>query len=955
MSYAFPSPHAAGTRPFAAVQPIIDATNSADAVRQIMSFIARNQQFTAGVPDTSFFPFSAICKLRITFPGAAGGGTGFFIRPNLILTCGHNLYHSSHGRATTVTVRPGQRDASTWLDSFSASPSDWTLHPQWEASHATNASYDLACIRTSRSAPGGTYFDLINYCPAAEEPIAVCGYSAQDVDGTRQHLDIDRVRSLSADYEMVAYNLQTRAGGSGSPVFAHYPSHDSGSFDPGSIPVMGVHTRGVGAMLNSGVLLTPEKNDWARGGGIMSVAEGFGLSGQGARMMLGGLPLNGMRRDQLGNLPLGPAARAQGLMAQPFKRAWIVADTRATGGLSVSKRTFGHPSHDASGKTTLSVRVPNLPSGGSVRWHIPDAGHRARMLFETGGGTAESVSGTSVTLQALAGGPAAVDCMVRNSAGKTVESNKYWVSVPQFVLVALHPTADAFLTATGLGPRRAAVVAEMGATLRHIYRNVNVRFVMPGEALPAHLGVAANAAFPGGVEALPGVQYAEVIGDEAVPDPERSRDEGADRPYRPGILGRNHMPGEMNAPLDRHTLARGIVHRFGTEFAEVAAVQAATAGGTLPAVEMDAAAVMFGRLMGENLAHEVGHSLAGTFVPHEAGGHLMGPGDIRTFRQRSGMTQNAAGPILTDHGRATLSELSPDLLRVFEEFLPVNPPLDRAAERTRGRVGSFSHGNGAGRGGAGGWVNGAGTRAFSGETVHLPGAVVLEGWKARAFVAALDTALQAAMSANPGLRLLAPFVNIDSVLDACDRWNVTLGFGPSLTGGVQGGGSGGFGVVFAPGRRIGFYGSYSGIIGWVYSIGASATITVIHGGPENFGGQSRIATVSVETIGWFTEGLIGAPIAAHVISDTSGRTLGYAFEVGVSAGVPVLSLIEAYGQFAETATTFGRNGSERPRAGAVAFSAPDVSGEARSAAMDEALAAGATEAEAAAFVDSLFH
>jgi hypothetical protein len=58
--------------------------------------------------------------------------------------------------------------------------------------------------------------------------------------------------------------------------------------------------------------------------------------------------------------------------------------------------------------------------------------------------------------------------------------------------------------------------------------------------------------------------------------------------------------------------------------------------------------------------------------------------------------------------------------------------------------------------------------------------------------------------------------------------------------------------------RAGFYGSYSGIIGWICysgiigwicSAGLAAQITVVRGGPEVFGGESRMVGISVDTIG----------------------------------------------------------------------------------------------------------
>ena len=767
-------------RPFGEVSPIIEATNAWDAISQIAGFAARHQGFRIGVPDTSFFPFSAICRLKMTFASGTYSGTGFYIGPRLILTCGHNLFDktadgSGTEAATALTVRVGQQNATTWLDSFEVTPADWTVHPTWVASGASNRGFDLSVIRVSHFPPGGEHFELINYSPAPETPIAVCGYGGEDVDSDRQHLDIDRVRSLSDDYENFEYNLQTRKGNSGSPVFAHFTNTSSEL--PQAIPVMGVHVAGHSGTLNRGVLLSPDKIEWALGGGISSVSV-FSLG----RSSLGGLPLQRSAPGMLGGLPLMPPARKTMLRTQsyarPFERAWIVIDQSAAGGMSTAKRTFGHPTHDLSGKTALSVRVPNTPAGGKVLWNIPDATHKTRAALESGGAPTDFVSGTTATLRSTAGGPVALDVMVKDASGTTVESNKYWLSSPQFVIVSIHATTDAFFDGIGLGPRRPAIYAEMAATMRHLYRNVNVRFVFPGDVLPAHLGVGANAAFPGGVQAVPSVIYAEAIGADTVMDPEDTNANGVDTPYPGHRHGRLHTPGTMAAPMDGHALAHGLIHHFAPNRPEVRAVQDAAASGTLPAADMDRAATFYGRLIGENMAHEVGHFATFVGTGHGAGG-LTEPGSARTTTERTGFTidTTGGGALLTDNGRATVNDLDADSLRTFEDFLPIDPPIDQSRFVERGgRVGSFSR--------AQGWVVGAPrTRQLSGETtVHLPGATILEGWEADAFVFAVETAIRTVLGSNPAFMLLAPFVDLDLILDACDRYGVTLAYGPSVTG-----------------------------------------------------------------------------------------------------------------------------------------------------------------------------
>lgn len=938
------------SRPFAAVQPIIDATGSMAAIRQIIDFMSRNAQYTVGVPDTTFFPFSAICRLELTFPTVTGSGTGFYIAPDLILSCGHNFLHPDYGRASALTVRQGQNGPTTWIGSFACTPDQWSVHPLWESSAASDWGHDLSVIRVTTAPPNNQWFELINYSPAADEPIAVCGYSAADVDGTRQHLDIDKVRRLSSDYEMVEYNLQTRGGASGSPIFAHYASHAEGAAAPTSIPVMGVHTKPSDSTHNKGVLLTPDKIDWIRGRGNSSVST-FSL-GAGPRAgmgdgRVGGPPLKGAARGSLGGLPLGGVVARSQSWARPLERSWIVIDQTASGGMSVAKRTWGHPTHDISGKTALSVRVPNTPSGGSVRWNIPDATDQTRATFEVAGGaTANSTGGTAVTMLTTAPGPLAVDCMVKDSSGTTVESNKYWLSSPQFVLVAVHPTTDAFFDGIGMRSRKPAIFASMKETMKRLYRNVNLRFVFPGEALPIHLGLASNPAFPGGIEALTSVQYAEVIGDDTVMDPEATRDAGGvPTPYDPGTLGRNHQPGDMSAPLDGHALARGLAHRLAGAFAPVAHIQAQAAAGALSAAEMDLAARMYGRLMGENLSHEVGHFLANSFVSHTGGG-LMRQGGSRSLRERTGMTIQTTAPLIADHGLGTINDLPADVLHAFEDFLPVNPPIDQAGLRSRGRVGSFSLSTG---GASAGWTNGAArpaswSRPLSGETVHLPGATVLSGWEARAFIFAIETAFRSVLAANPASVLIAPFVSVDTILSACDRWGKTLALGLTGGGALGAGGGGGAGIVFAPGRRIGFYGSYEGIVGSVYSLGASLQVTLINGGPELMNGTGYMTGVSVGTIGWLDAGMLDVPISVSAVYDGGRNLIGYSFEIGVGAGLPVVSLIEAYGKASQTGTSFGVRMAR-------GLSAPQGAYE---AALQEAIAAGASRRDAEAFLAPLF-
>lgn len=175
-----------------------------------------------------------------------------------------------------------------------------------------------------------------------------------------------------------------------------------------------------------------------------------------------------------------------------------------------------------------------------------------------------------------------------------------------------------------------------------------------------------------------------------------------------------------------------------------------------------------------------------------------------------------------------------------------------------------------------------------GVTVTLPGGHMLTPTQSELLLAAIAAELG---MVNPALApVLLPLLKLLPAV--ANRFNVTIGMGPVVTAAGVAGGSFGAGIMIAPGNRIGFYGSLGGVLGAIISISATMQVTIVHGGPEVFGGTAVAFTIGGG------EGIVGS--ASALVSQ--GQFMGVSFAMGVGAG---LTPIEAYAQYQYTPTTLG--------------------------------------------------
>ncbi|KAF1722806.1 trypsin-like peptidase domain-containing protein [Pseudoxanthomonas wuyuanensis] len=254
------------------ITPYYDPSNPGTALQCTNdAFSQQREEWYVGVEDTSAFPHSAICYLRMTAPdGKASTGTGFYIGRNRILTCAHNL----HGKST-VQIVPGRNGAGTApFGQATIDSTQWRIAPRYTGNGDWDN--DLAVIDNAPiAAPNGAFFRFMQATPGGAMPLAVCGYSSGSklhrelgpvADRNKQHLHGGHAQG-QATFDTIDYDILAVAGASGSPV---YTVRDEGNGLEAF--VCGVHvTRGPidpgtgGTSVNRGCFITPAKIDWIEG------------------------------------------------------------------------------------------------------------------------------------------------------------------------------------------------------------------------------------------------------------------------------------------------------------------------------------------------------------------------------------------------------------------------------------------------------------------------------------------------------------------------------------------------------------------------------------------------------------------------------------------------------------------------------------------------------------------
>jgi len=325
-------------------------------------------------------------------------------------------------------------------------------------------------------------------------------------------------------------------------------------------------------------------------------------------------------------------------------------------------------SGDKTGSTNFSVRVSNMPAGSSIRWSVPPA--NAGELTLTGG--VSTLTGESVTIAGIIPGTSNVDVSVRDADNHVLQSIKLPLSIPQFVTVDENETEfNQALTDLGLLPFKNDIVKVAKATCDILLTNINVRTLWNigtfAESTPAHL--------------MPSVITAAVIRNQNATSKLLSGETIDPVGATGNIIPNRRIDIYPNAFDD--SLPGGAEDPTGLDvITQALLIQLASQGlGADPALEAFATNI-YGRLIGEVLAHEVVHALLWDLIPPT--GHnnpplangLMNDGSNRHFSQRTGMIDNVqTSPIdpdnFTDNGLSSIGKLQSVNQAIIDLHFPV--------------------------------------------------------------------------------------------------------------------------------------------------------------------------------------------------------------------------------------------------------------------------------------------
>lgn len=329
-------------------------------------------------------------------------------------------------------------------------------------------------------------------------------------------------------------------------------------------------------------------------------------------------------------------------------RSWIIEEPS----LTPDARAFKPASHDKTCRVTLAVRVPRLPAGGSIRWSVPTVNRGSITLSGNPAVVGHVHTGPRVDVIGLVPGLTNLDVEALDGSGRTLESIKFPLCVPQFVHVLdSGAVSEAVLTGFNLGGEKDQVFAVAKQICELVLAKANVRVVwdLPvfHETLPAQLAT-------GGLGAAR-VTTVTIRGNPPATNPGLLGQ--TPRPSGPTVFDEriDIFPGGYDDPMPAGAV-------WEVDDLTIAAMTSISHLTNMSSPEKERAIQLLGRLLGETIAHEIGHSLIGPVLAGPTGGHnpragtagallhssLMNEGSDRSLTDRTGF-RPIASPISLDN------------------------------------------------------------------------------------------------------------------------------------------------------------------------------------------------------------------------------------------------------------------------------------------------------------------
>lgn len=328
-------------------------------------------------------------------------------------------------------------------------------------------------------------------------------------------------------------------------------------------------------------------------------------------------------------------------------------------------RAFHPGTNDKSGVITVQANVTNIPAP-VINWS--NIGGATNVSFSNSGSVNTQISGIIPGLHQ-------VRISARNGATmapSTPQTSTFTLCVPQFIRITEDATKfNSVLNSYHVSHLKDRIVSEMKATCDSLLSTANARTVWQlgsfTETVPAHIPASR-------------INIVEIL------------DVNPTRPSLLGLTDTNHTGVGANIYNERIELYPGAYINTVTNSdlgidveTQALVMQLSSMSFTDPDLE-EFAVKIFGRLIGETMAHEILHSLLGLISTSPADGHnrpaisndIMNRGFERTFTQRTGLVDNAhTSPVLpsnfTDNGISAINRLQAANQARIDTIFPINP------------------------------------------------------------------------------------------------------------------------------------------------------------------------------------------------------------------------------------------------------------------------------------------